>query len=135
MMAKTKPMDIDEEKEERARCGMLKKEIEKAASAIRTQKQKSSELSGDLSGKLNVFEKQGGHKSALKTAERIAAMEPTECADWMRAFNSYFDALGGNDQLDMFVQMEEQDKNNISISVATKQAAAMPQRGEEPAVH
>lgn len=120
-MTKKEPkLDLDAEKEERAKyAGLLKSEIETAASAIRTQKQKSSELSGDLSGKLGVFEKKGGHKSALKTAERIAAMEPADCADWMRAFNAYFDALGGNDQVDMFVQIEEQNKNFDTIVAAS----------------
>ena len=132
-MAKKVPLDLADEQAEREKfAGLTKDEIETAASAIRTQKQKASEASGSLSGKLDVFEKAGGHKSALKAAEKIAAMEPAECADWMRAFNAYFDALGGNDQLDMFVQASEQDLNAASIDQASK--AAAPQVGAEPTV-
>lgn len=141
-MAKNKIMDLEEENEERSKYGgMLKEEIQQAASAIRTQKEKSAQVSGDLSGKLEIFVKKGGHKSALKMAERIAGMEPADCADFMRAFDAYFDALGGNDQLDMFTQMDEQDKNAYSISVATKDVTAkaskmaMPEIGQESSIN
>lgn len=124
-------MDVDEEKAERKKFnGLLKSEIEAAASAIRTQKQKAAEVSGTLSGKLEVFEKLGGHKSALKTAERVAGMEPSECADWKRAFDAYFEALGGNDQLDMFEKQKETEANAASVAQASK-----PQTAAEPAVH
>lgn len=138
MMAKEKnpPMDVEEENAEREQYGgLLKAEIESAASAIRTQKQKSSEVSGTLSGKMEIFEKKGGHKSALKAAERVTGMEPAECADWMRAFNIYFDALGGNDQLDMIDQQIEQDKNAASINSAEKSnvtSIAKPETAKEP---
>lgn len=114
-------LDVDVENEERAKyAGMLKAEIKTAASAIRTQKAKSSELSGTLSGKLGIFEKQGGHKSALKTAVKVTNMEPAECADWMRSFLGYFDALGGNDQIDMFDQQAENEKRLDGLASVSK---------------
>jgi hypothetical protein len=122
-MAKNIPLDVEEETALRAKyAGLIPDEITTAASAIRTQKAKSSEISGTLSGKLDVFEKKGGHKSALKHAERVADMESAECADYMRAFLAYFDALGGNDQLDMFVQSKEKEANAASVTIASKSA-------------
>lgn len=133
MSKKKPPLDLADENAERSKyAGLTQEEIAKAASAIRTQKQKSAEVSGTLSGKLDVFEKAGGHKAALKVAERVTGMEPDECADWMRAFQAYFDALGGNDQLDMFEQMNEQDANAASIDAASKATAATPSAGAEP---
>jgi len=133
-MNKKAPLDIDEEAAEREKyCGLLQEEIHAARSAINTQKQKSSEASGDLSGKLEVFENRGGHKSAVKAAVKVTNMEPLECADWMRAFMAYFDALGGNDQIDMFDQANTNDQNMVSVSVASKVVnMAEPATGEEP---
>jgi hypothetical protein len=140
-MPKDIPLDVDEENEERAKyAGLLQDEILVAASAIRTQKEKSSEIAGTLSGKLGVFEKKGGHKSALKTATMVCDKEPAELQDWMRSFLAYVDALGGNDQMDMIDQLTEQDKNAASVDVATKEATfaakvTAPKTANEPAVH
>lgn len=121
MAKKSPPLDLEEENAEREKyAGMTKEEILEAASSVRTQKRKSAELSGDLSGKLEIFTKKGGHKSALKQAEKIADMEPAECADWMRAFLAYFDALGGNDQLDMFESQREQSLNAENVETISK---------------
>lgn len=124
------PLDLAEEDTERTKySGLTKNEIETAASAIRTQQSKSSELSGTLSGVLGVFEKQGGHKAALKAASRVTSMEPAECADFMRSFMAYFDALGGNDQVDMFDQASEADMNKENIAIVSKPAE--PEMGQE----
>lgn len=131
-MAKTPPMDLEEETAERAKyAGMTKQEIEDAASAVRSQKQKSAELSGDLSGKLEIFTKKGGHKSALKKAEQVAGMEAAECADWMRAFLAYFDALGGNNQLDMFDSQNEMELNHDNVKALS---SARPLSGAETSI-
>ena len=134
MAKKAPPLDLEEETAEREQFnGMLKDEITAAASAIRTQKQKSSEVSGTLSGKLDIFEKKGGHKSALKVAVSVTSMESAECADWMRAFQAYFAALGGNDQIDMFEQANENMLNDESIAVASK--VEEPETAAEAFVH
>ena len=134
MAKKAPPLDLEEETAEREQFnGMLKDEITAAASAIRTQKQKSSEVSGTLSGKLDIFEKKGGHKSALKVAVSVTSMESAECADWMRAFQAYFAALGGNDQIDMFEQANENMLNEESIAVASK--VEEPETAAEAFVH
>lgn len=131
-MAKDEKLTVDEENAEKAKyAGMLKSDIISAASAIATHKTKSAELSGDLSGKLTVFDKKGGHKKALKLAQAICSMEPTEVADFIRAFDAYFDALGGNAQLDMFTQDDEKRKNADSVAVASKTVVAKPSMGLE----
>lgn len=131
MSKKPAPLDLADEDAERAKfAGMTKGEIETAVGALRLQKSKSSQLSGTLSGKLGVFESQGGHKAALKMAERLTGMEPAECADFMRSFIAYFDALGGNEQIDMFDQASEKTLNEDSISVASN--GAQPETGAEP---
>lgn len=84
------PLNLDEESVEKSRfAGMLKRDIEAAASAVAAHKAKSAELSGDLSAKLENFVNKGGHKSALKAAEKLAGMESAEAQDWLRSFQAY----------------------------------------------
>lgn len=131
------PLEVDEENEERANfAGMSKDEIKVANTAIREQKSKSAKLSGDLSAKLEVFEKKGGHKSAMKTAAKVADMESKEGQDWVRSFLAYIDALGVNDQADLVEHLEEQDRNQASIDAATVAAEkSKPKMGAEAAIH
>lgn len=137
-MAKAK-MTVDEENAEKAKYnGMLKADIENACSAINTAKKKSSEASGDLSAKLELFEGKGGHKKALKEATRVKNMEPAERADYLRARAAYELALDVEEQLDMIDQIEEQQKNADSISAASAAAkkqtpVTKPSIGGEPA--
>ena len=123
------PLNLDEESVEKSRfAGMLKRDIEAAASAVAAHKAKSAELSGDLSAKLENFVNKGGHKSALKAAEKIAGMEAAEAQDWMRSFQAYCDALGVNDQIDMF---EQEHQNNLNMSTIAAASAGQPQFSEE----
>lgn len=141
MATKNTPLDLEDEQKERAKyAGMLKEEIEFAASAVRTQQTKSAQIAGDLSGKLEIFEKKTGHKSALKTAVMVCNKEDADIADWMRSFLAYVDALGGNAQIDMFEQQKEQELNADSVEIASKSAtvaasANPPSNGAEPTVN
>jgi len=137
-MAKKVPLSLEEENAEKARYGgMLKADIESAASAVNTAKTKASEAAGDLSGKLDIFEQRGGVKRALKEANKVANMEPSERSDYLRARAAYEDALGCYDQADMVDQLAEQQKNADDISAATAKASktstAKPSVGSEPA--
>lgn len=143
-MAKEKPpLTLDEENAEKAMYGgVLKDHIVAADTAITKQKLKSAELAGDLSGALNLFEKQNGRKDAMKDVSACLRMDPSDFADYWRAFCGYGKALGlfGEDgkpaQLDMLEQQEEQEKNKDSVSAASASAAkaakAKPQIGAEP---
>lgn len=119
-------LSVDEENAEKAQYnGMLKADILNAASAIKTAKTKSSEASGDLSAKLEIFEGRGGNKKALKEATKVKNMEPAERADYLRARDAYELALGVDEQLDMLDHEKEQDKNAASIDAATAKAKAV----------
>lgn len=128
MSKKNSPLSVDEEKEQKAKYnGMLKADIESAASAIRTQKQKASTLSGDLSAKMDTFEGKGGHKKMLKWATSLSDLEPAEAQDAWRALTAYAAALGVFDQIDMFDQQRENELNAESVTIASQ-----PQQGAEP---
>lgn len=133
-MAKIKdiPLTIDDETEERSKFGgMTKSEIMAAASAIRTQKEKSSSAAGDLSGKLTVFEKAGGNKKGIKLAASLADLEPADFADLWRTLVGYLEALGAFSQIDMIDQLREQELNADTISAVSKK----PSFAAEPVTH
>lgn len=128
-MSKNRSLTLDEEQDERAQyAGMLKAEIQVAATSIGEAKEKAAKISGDLSAKLENFEDKGGHKKALKWAKTVADMEPAIAQDFLRCFMGYCDALGVNDQIDMFVQQMENDRNADSIAIAS----SGPSYGSEP---
>jgi hypothetical protein len=134
MSKKPRPLDLEEEKAEKAKFGgMTKAQIEAARSAIETQKAKAAQVSGDLSAKLEIFEKAGGHKKAMKWAAMLAGMEPAEAADLWRALVGYSTALGVFDQIDMFDQQQEKELNAESIAIASSQG--QPEVGAEPLTH
>lgn len=121
MAKKERPLDLEEEKAEKAKYGgMTKAQIEAARSAIETQKAKAATASGDLSAKLEVFEKAGGHKKAMKWAAVLADMESADQADLWRALVGYATALGVFDQIDMFDQQKEKELNAESIAIASQ---------------
>ena len=131
-MSKKLPLDVDDEKTERARfAGMTKAEIEVAASAIGTHREKSAQLSGDLSAKMDNFEKKGGLKKAMKLAKTVANMEPAQQKDFIRCFLAYCDALGVNEQIEMFEQNQKNTLNDASIAAAS----SAPKMGAEPLHH
>jgi hypothetical protein len=133
MAKKERPLDLEEEKAERAKYGgMTKAQIEAARSAIETQKAKAATASGDLSAKLELFEKGGGHKKGMKWAAALASMEPAEAADLWRAVEGYARALGVFDQIDMFEQEKQTQLNAESIAIASQ---GDPQVGAEPLTH
>lgn len=128
MSKKSQTLTLDQENEEKARYGgVLKNDILSAASAIGSQKEKSAQASGDLSGKLEVFEKKGGHKKAIKWAKAMTDMEPHEGQDFFRLLKCYLDALGFHEQGDMIDQMNEMELRDSSVALASK-----PQQGAEP---
>jgi hypothetical protein len=129
MAKKERPLDLEEEKAEKAQFGgMTKAQIESARSAIETQKAKSATISGDLSAKLELFEKAGGHKAAMKTAARLASMEPQAAADYWRSLNGYAKALGVFDQIDMFEQEAQTQRDAETLAIVS----SAPQQGAEP---
>lgn len=139
MAKKENALTLDEENEEKAKFGgVLKQDLIRAENAIKKQKLKSAELSGDLSAALGLFEKQGGRKDAMKDVSAFLAMEPSDFCDYWRALLGYGTALGlfGEDgkpaQLDMLDQMDEQEKNADSIDAATASARAAPKMGAQP---
>lgn len=142
-MAKETALTLDEENAEKARFGgVLLKDLQRADSAIVKQKTKAAELSGDLAAAMDLFQKQGGRKDALKDVSSMLRMEPSDFADYWRAFIGYGIALGlfGEDgqpaQLDMLEQNQEQERNAASIDAATvaaaKAAPAKPKMAPEP---
>jgi len=133
-MAKIKdiPLTIDDETEERQKFGgMTKAEIDAAAQAIGTQKRASSEAAGNLSAKLDIFEKQGGNKKAIKVAKNLADLEPADFADLWRTLVGYLEALGAFSQIDMIDQLREQELNGDTISAVSKK----PSYAAEPVTH
>lgn len=131
MSKKVPPLTLDDENEERAKFGgMLKSEVLAAASAIAVQKEKSAQASGDLSGKLTVFEKAGGNKAALKMASTLSNLEPAEFADRWRCIVGYLEALGAFAQIDMIDQLKERDLQADTIAIASK-----PKFAAEPMTH
>jgi len=146
MAKKEIPLTLDEEKIEKAKfAGMLSKQIAAADTAIGKQQAESAEISGNLSGALNLFEKQGGRKDAIKMVSRCLRMEPADFADFWRAVAGYGLALGlfGEDgkpaQMDLLEQQEDQQKNADNIDAATASASkpvvASPSMGAEPVHH
>lgn len=133
MAKKPIPLDVDEEAQERAKFGgMTKAEISAVRSAIATQKEKSATASGDLSAKLEIFEKKGGNKRGMKKAASFLSQESDKAMDEYRAMNAYLEAEGFFDQMDMLDQESERQKNADSIAIASQ-----PAEGAEPqeAVH
>lgn len=143
MAKKTPPLNLEEEEAEKAKfAGMLKEHILTADAAIGKQKAESSEISGTLGGAMNLFEKRGGRKDAMRLAAKCSRMEPADFADFFRTFVGYGKALGvfAEDgtpaQADMVDQLEEQQKNADSIGAANVAAAkAQPKLGPEASVN
>lgn len=129
MSKKNSPLTLVEENEEKQKfAGMLKADLEAAASAIRTQKSKSAVLSGDLSAKLENFENKKGNKKAVKLATWLADSEPAVAADFLRCLEGYCQGLGVFDQIDMFDQERDNQLKLESVAIASK-----PAEGAEPA--
>lgn len=128
-MTKKQSLTLEEENEERKKyAGVTKEELDAAANAIRAQKTKAATASGDLSAKLEIFEKANGVKKSIKLATWLADQDPKVAQDFLRTLNGYCTGLGVFDQIDMWDQEQKGKANEASIKRASK-----PQAGEEPA--
>lgn len=129
MSKKNERLDADEEAAERKRyAGKTKSEVEAMFTAINLQSEKSAEAAGSLSGKFTNFERTQGNKRAMKIAAMIGNLaDAASQQDFLRCLLGYVDALGVNNQIDLFNQEAKDAANAQSVERASK-----PQTGAEP---
>ncbi len=125
-------LDLDEENDEKAKyAGMLRADITATAEFLSDAVAKKAKINGDISARLENFEKKGGNKRMMKWALALANMTDSEKAASWRQLKAYSSALGVFDQMDLFEQESKNQANAASIAAAS---AAAPKFAQEPSV-
>lgn len=111
-MAEEDTAQAEVKKAELAGGGLLADDVRHASQRLDGNKAGRDEIGEEEREMLTTFEERGGHKRALRDVTRIKRMEVEKRTDYLRAFDSYRNILGLDDQPDMFDAADDHDADD-----------------------